>query len=84
VSSTEIRNRFAEGDVAQACQLLGHPYIIIGIADEQGSVEVGEYKLLPADGEYDCLVCGTPSRCRVEGRRVVQNRKFGAKIEIEL
>jgi riboflavin kinase/FMN adenylyltransferase len=84
VSSTEIRRRFAEGDVAQACQLLGHPYIIIGIADEQGRVEVDEYKLLPADGEYDCTVCGEPCRCRIEGRRVTQSCKFSEKIAIEL
>ncbi len=84
VSSTEIRKRFAEGDIAQARQLLGHPYIIIGMADEQGRVEVGEYKLLPAQGEYDCLVNSVKSRCRVEGRCVIQERVFNEKVVIEL
>lgn len=84
VSSTTIRRALAEGDVSLARQLLGHTYIIIGEADEQGRVVTDRYKLLPTAGEYDCLIDGVEARCRIGAGVVEQNCKFSQKIEIEL
>jgi len=84
VSSTTIRKALCDGDMTLVRQMLGHPYIIIGMADEQGRVVVDRYKLLPTAGEYDCLVDGVRSCCRI-GEGVVEQRcKFSQKIEIEL
>ena len=52
VSSTTIRKALSEGDIALAQQMLGHPYIIIGMADEKGVLTTDKLKLLPTNGEY--------------------------------
>ncbi len=58
VSSTIIRNAIKQGDMAQAERLLGHPFIIIGVLSNDGSVEYSEreYKQLPPAGEYSVRV----------------------------
>lgn len=84
ISSTTIRKAFAEGDVALARQLLGHTYIIIGEADEQGRVAITPHKLLPTDGEYDCLINGVQGRCKICDGVVEQTSAFSQKIKIEL
>ena len=84
VSSTVIRKAMAEGAMAQARQLLGHPYIIIGMADEVGRVATDKYKLLPRDGRYDCTINGKASICEVRGGALFQNELFSQKIEISL
>lgn len=47
VSSTTIRKAISEGNMELARQMLGHPYIIIGIADSDGAIVTDRYKLLP-------------------------------------
>ena len=84
VSSTTIRHALADGDLALARQLLGHPYIIIGIADEEGRVATDKYKLLPTDGCYDATINGKATTCEVSGGVVVQNEYFSQEIEILL
>lgn len=84
VSSTTIRGALAEGNLALARQMLGHPYIIIGRADEEGKVAMDRYKLLPCDGCYDCTINGNASTCEVRGGEVVQKDFYSQKIEIEL
>lgn len=84
ISSTTIRKALAKGDVALARQLLGHTYIIIGEADEQGRVATSQYKLLPTDGEYDCLIDGEKGRCQICGGVMEQKSRFSQKIEIAL
>ncbi len=84
VSSTTIRQALGNGNLSLARQLLGHPYIIMGSADEQGRVVVDGYKLLPTDGEYECLIDGVSARCRIESGVVEQSCKFSQKIEIQL
>ena len=84
VSSTTIRKALAEGDVALARQMLGHSYIIIGIADEEGKVATDKYKLLPRDGRYDCTINGKAATCDVCGGELVQKECFSQKIEILL
>ena len=84
VSSTTIRQALAEGDVALARQMLGHPYIIIGIADEEGKVATDRYKLLPTDGCYDCTINGKRATCEVRGGVLMQRECVSQKIEILL
>lgn len=84
VSSTTIRKAVGEGDMALARQLLGHTYIIIGIADDDGVVTTDRYKLLPSDGHYACTINGVESECEVCGGVVKQRVCFSEKIEILL
>ena len=84
VSSTAIRQAFAVGDLSKAQQLLGHPYIMIGIADEQGKVAIDRYKLLPADGRYSCTINGKATTCEVVNGAVTQSEYVLQKIEILL
>ena len=84
VSSTTIRKVFAEGNMALAKQLLGHPYIIIGMADAKGVVLTDKYKLLPTDGRYACTVNGVESECEVSNGVLKQSVYFSQKIEILL
>lgn len=84
VSSTTIRKAVGEGDMALARQLLGHTYIIIGMADAEGRVATDRYKLLPADGRYDCTINGEMSVCEICGGVVVQKECFLQDIEISL
>ena len=84
VSSTTVREALANGDFALARQLLGHPYIIIGIADAEGVVSTDKYKLLPTEGRYACTINGVESECEVQEGRVKQSVYFSQKIEIQL
>ena len=84
VSSTTIRNAILGGDFSLARQMLGHPYIIIGMADAEGVVATDKYKLLPTDGEYDCTINGLPATCEVSGGVLRQREYFLQKIEILL
>jgi len=84
VSSTVVRKAIEEGDMALARQLLGHPYIIIGMADEKGVVATDKLKLLPTNGEYVCRIDGEECRCKIADGRIEQKYRFSQKIEIEL
>ena len=84
VSSTTIRQALAEGNLALTRQMLGHPYIIIGMADAEGNVTTDKYKLLPADGHYACTINGVESECEICGGVVRQREYFSQKIEIRL
>jgi len=84
VSSTVIRKALSNGDIALARQMLGHPYIIVGMADEKGVVTTNHLKLLPTNGEYDCRIEGERCRCKIIDGTIEQSCKFSQKIEIEL
>ena len=84
VSSTTIRKAIGEGDMSLARQLLGHTYIIIGVADGEGKVVTDKYKLLPRDGRYACTINGVASECEVCGALLKQKVCFSEKIEILL
>ena len=66
ISSTRIRRAIAEGDVAQADELLGGTYVLRGrvvVGEGRGhalgfptaNLEVSAGKLIPADGVYRCI-----------------------------
>lgn len=84
VSSTTIRKAVSDGDMALTRQLLGHTYIIIGMADAEGVVAVDKYKLLPSDGRYACTINGMESECEICGGVLKQSVYFSEKIEILL
>lgn len=84
VSSTTIRKALASGDLTLARQLLGHPYIITGVADAEGKVVTDKYKLLPSDGRYSCTINGKSSTCEVRGGELFQKEYYSEKIEILL
>ncbi len=84
VSSTVIRKTIEGGDMSLARQLLGHPYIIIGMADEQGVVATDRYKLLPSDGSYAAQINGEVCDVEVRDGKLQQSRYFSQKIEIAL
>ena len=84
VSSTSIREALGRGDVATATALLGHSYIIMGAADAEGRVAVGEYKLLPKDGCYKALVEGVATTIEIENGTVEQRERFAQSVKIEL
>lgn len=84
VSSTTIRKAVGAGDMALARQLLGHSYIIIGMADAEGVVATDKYKLLPSDGRYACTINGEDSECEICGGELKQSVYFSEKIEILL
>ncbi|MBO5875296.1 MAG: adenylyltransferase/cytidyltransferase family protein [Alistipes sp.] len=67
VSSTVIRQTIESGDMALAARLLGHPYIIIGMATAENEVKLpeAEYKELPPAGEYPVNVCGSKNRLTI-------------------
>ena len=84
VSSTTIRKALAEGNLVLARQMLGHPYIIIGIADSEGRVVIDSHKLLPTNGRYDCTINGKAAICEVKDGVLSQREYFSQKIEILL
>lgn len=84
VSSTQIRKAIEQGDMAQAQRLLGHPYIIKGVANEQGRVAVPEHKLLPSDGKYRADIEGVSTTIEVVGGVVLQRELFSQEIVIKL
>ena len=67
VSSTVIRGVIDVGDMAQAARLLGHPYIIIGMATADGIIALPEqeYKQLPPAGEYYVLANGANNQLTI-------------------
>lgn len=76
VSSTQVRNSVAGGDMELAASLLGEPYIFTGRVQEQGEVvsPEKEYKLLPPEGLYEVLAGEVPSRMTIDrdGRAFVE------------
>lgn len=84
VSSTTIRKAISEGNMELARQMLGHPYIIIGIADSDGAIVTDRYKLLPKDGRYNCTINGKATTCETVGKSIIQREFFSQKIEILL
>ena len=56
VSSTVVRRAIIEGDMDEACRLLGYPYMVAGECSEGCVRVVSDSKLLPAEGEYPVTI----------------------------
>ncbi|MEG1622220.1 MAG: FAD synthetase family protein [Alistipes sp.] len=69
VSSTVARKLIEKGDMAHAAKILGHPYLIIGQVDSNGTVTLTEpLKLLPQSGAYAVSANGCAAQLIVDGR----------------
>lgn len=83
VSSTAIRNLIAGGNMRRATEMLGHPYIIIGMA-QRGVVGVANsYKQLPSNGEYLSRVNGVPTTVIVDKRCLILPTELEGEVVIE-
>ena len=67
VSSTVIRGELERGDVLRAKELMGHPYIIYGMAREGVVRPENEHKLLPNSGSYMATITMVDSREVIDG-----------------
>jgi FAD synthase len=84
VSSTVVRNLIASGNMRRMTEILGHPYIIIGMA-QSGVVAVDDaYKLLPPSGSYMATINGERRDVRVESRSVILSEKIDGRVVIEI
>lgn len=84
VSSTVVRRLLEEGSVERAREIMGHAYIIVGrLQDGRLHIE-DEYKLLPADGEYDAMVDGVPRCVVISGRELIVENVIDKDIIVEL
>ena len=84
VSSTVVRRLLEEGSVERAREIMGHAYIIAGrLQDGRLHIE-DEYKLLPADGEYDAMVDGVPRCVVISGRELIVENVIDKDIIVEL
>ena len=90
VSSTVVRAELDRGNVYRAAELLGHPYIIYGIANE-GKVELtNEHKLLPPNGSYRATISrGTDSPAletmlHVDGASLTLSERIDGELTIAL
>lgn len=84
VSSTVIRRTIESGDIRNAIRLLGHPYIIIGTTDDEGTLATDRYKLLPPDGEYSARVNGHDSEIVIKDGTVCRTGIRSDKAIVEL
>ncbi len=84
VSSTVIRRTIESGDMRNAVRLLGHPYIIIGITDDEGAITTDRYKLLPPDGEYTARINGQNTKTVIKDGRICHTGIRSGKATVEL
>ncbi len=84
VSSTVIRRRVENGDMRNAVRLLGHPYIIIGMTDAEGTIATDRYKLLPPDGEYAARINGQNGKIVINNGKVCRTGIRSEKAILEL
>lgn len=86
VSSTVIRQKIGEGNIAHVNELLSRPYIIMGNSDGYGKInDVDNNKLLPPNGEYPVMVDGVENLLQITNRNLqLQNHVSSGKVLIEL
>ena len=68
ISSTRVREEIAAGRVSQAVDLLGYPYPVVGMIEDENRIEIiGSHKCSPASG-----ICGTLEMHRAADGRAVE------------
>ena len=68
ISSTRVREEIAAGRVSQAVDLLGYPYPVAGMIEDENRIEIiGSHKCSPASG-----ICGTLEMHRAADGRAVE------------
>jgi riboflavin kinase/FMN adenylyltransferase len=84
VSSTVVRNLIAAGDAKRAVAMLGHPYIIIGMACERVVTIDDDVKQLPCDGIYPAVVNGIATEIAIDNRTIILAARYDGRVVIEL
>lgn len=84
VSSTVVRNLIATGDTKRAVAMLGHPYIIIGMARERVVNIDDDIKQLPCSGIYSATVNDTPTEIAIDNRTIILAGRYDGRVVIEL
>lgn len=84
VSSTIIRHCIACGDMRAAVRLLGHPYVITGVADGAGHLIVGAMKALPPQGVYCGRIDGRDTSITIDAAGIAIEAPAGSEITIEI
>lgn len=85
VSSTVIRQKISEGNIAHANKLLSRPYIIMGKSNKEGVIDVDRNKLLPPDGIYAVRVNGEEnSLCVANHNLQIQQPLLNTEVLIEI
>lgn len=84
VSSTVVRNLIAAGDAKRAVAMLGHPYIIIGMARERVVTIDDDVKQLPCDGIYPAVVNGIATEIAIDNRTIILAARYDGRVVIEL
>lgn len=95
VSSSAIRNLIAEGNLAEAEAMLGHPFIIAGTVGHgkqlgrklgfpTANVEASPLQLLPPPGVYAATVLGRPAVVNIGHRPTVDPADSPLSIEAHI
>ncbi|MFI3280031.1 MAG: FAD synthetase [Rikenellaceae bacterium] len=85
ISSTLIRSLLSKGEIESANNLLSHPYLIIGEADEKGRVHLEEpLKLLPPAGIYSALVNHREEYVTIDSEKRVKCEQKNSTVKIKL
>lgn len=83
VSSTVVRNLIANGNMRRMTEILGHPYIVIGMA-RTGVVAVeDDDKQLPCSGCYEASVNGRDMEITIDGRHIILAEMVDGRVVIE-
>ena len=83
VSSTVVRNLIANGDMRRMTEILGHPYIIIGMARTGVVVIEDDNKQLPCSGCYDAVVNGHAVEIAIDNRHIILAEALSGRVVIE-
>ncbi len=83
VSSTVVRNLIASGNMRRMTEILGHPYIIIGIAHTGVVVVEDDSKQLPCSGCYEAVVDGCDMEITIDGRHIILAERVDGRVVIE-
>ena len=84
VSSTVVRKLLEEGNTERAREIMGHPYVIMGKVNNGRLRVEDEYKLLPADGDYEAIIDGVKGCVRLCGRELNVENVIDKDIIVEL
>ncbi|MFI3278886.1 MAG: FAD synthetase, partial [Rikenellaceae bacterium] len=85
VSSTTIRNLIAQGEVREACELLGRGYLVVATLAGDNIYTAPTLKLLPPQGRYEAIIDSRREVVTVTQRgEIVLNNPMGEEVKVEI
>lgn len=84
VSSTVVRNLLSEGALAQASELMGHRYVVVGEAHGGVVCVADDNKFLPEDGCYSAMVDGRSGEIEICKRDIHLDGDVEGRVVIEI